>query len=79
MTKDEALDTLLRSAQRSSSPSKSDLQDGATLVRRLGGLALAVVQAGVYCFQRSKSVEIPFMFGQYLEELDQNHGGLMEH
>jgi hypothetical protein len=35
MTEDEGLDTLLRSAQRTSSASDDDLRDGAILAERL--------------------------------------------
>lgn len=82
MMEDEALDALLRSAQRTLSPSEDDLRDGAALAERLGGLALALIQAGVYCFQKTQMAnnsEVPFTFRQYMEEMDGNQAELMKY
>jgi hypothetical protein len=82
MTEDEALDTLLRSAQRTSSASDDDLRDGAILAERLGFLALALVQAGAYCFQKTETIDdepVAFTFKQYLEEMENSHADLLRY
>lgn len=82
MTTEEALDTLLHSAQRAMTPSQDDLENGTELVERLGRLPLAVVQAGAYCFQKSLMIDglqVQFTFRHYLGEMDRYSRDVMEH
>jgi tetratricopeptide (TPR) repeat protein len=82
MADDEALDALMLSAQRTKTLTVDDLQEGAILVDRLGCLALAIIQAGSYCFQKTtivNGIETPFTFRQYLDEMTTNHTDLMRY
>jgi hypothetical protein len=69
MEEDEALATLLQGARRELLLSTEELESTHTLMKELGYLALALVQAGGYyhqLFSSPRGVLKPFTFTQYL-------------
>jgi hypothetical protein len=70
MEADEALATLLRAAQRELPLSNDEMKAAQTLIKELGYLAVALVQAGTYCNQLSSQIHgilHPYTFTKYLE------------
>jgi tetratricopeptide (TPR) repeat protein len=81
MEKDEALSTLLLAARRQGSLSPDEERDARQLVEKLGYLAVALVQAGTYCYQISTAVEgseQPFAFAQYITLFSSQRAELMK-
>ncbi|KIM22236.1 hypothetical protein M408DRAFT_292223 [Serendipita vermifera MAFF 305830] len=72
MEPDEAMSALLKASRRQPPLPQEELNDAQTLVKELGSLALALVLAGTYCYQRSSAqngVLQEFTFTEYLEAL----------
>ncbi|KIM20869.1 hypothetical protein M408DRAFT_30035 [Serendipita vermifera MAFF 305830] len=65
MNDDEAFSTLLKAARRHLPLSSREEEKARELVGMLGHLAVALVQAGTYCYQLSVTVQQPFTFAQY--------------
>jgi tetratricopeptide (TPR) repeat protein len=80
MSRDEALETLVKAARRTPPLRSQDTQVLHVLIEELGYLALALVQAGVYIFN-SGSIEgestRESVFGQYLELFRKERASLM--
>ncbi|KIM20857.1 hypothetical protein M408DRAFT_305993, partial [Serendipita vermifera MAFF 305830] len=69
MTPEEALAALLQAAQRKLPMDDEEMRSAQTLIGDLGWLAIALVQAGTYCYQLSSTVDgvsEPYTFTQYL-------------
>ena len=81
MTKDEALSTLIKAARRSSEMPPEESENATTLIKQLGYLALALVHAGVYCYQLSSfggEEDQIFTFRMYLDRFNSSRATLME-
>jgi tetratricopeptide (TPR) repeat protein len=81
MEQDEALSTLLHAARRELPLSTEEMDSVRTLVKSLGCLALALVQAGAYCHQLSShhhGVWKPFSFMRYLSLFYSHRAELMK-
>jgi len=80
MAKGEALSTLIKAARRSSELPPEESESAATLIKQLGYLALALVNAGVYCYQLSSfgGEDQIFTFRMYLDRFNSNRAALME-
>jgi tetratricopeptide (TPR) repeat protein len=81
MEEDEALATLLQAARRKVPLSTEEMESARTLVKSLGCLALALVQAGAYCHQLSSyhHGELkPFSFMRYLSLFYSHRAELMK-
>jgi len=81
MTEDEALSILIKAARRSSAMPSEESKSAATLIKELGYLALALVHAGVYCYQLSSfggNEDQIFTFAMYLDRFNSNRASLME-
>lgn len=69
MSFDESLATILNAARRQLPLSDVETQSALILLKELGYLAVALVQAGTYCYRLSSSVNDvlqPYTFTQYL-------------
>jgi tetratricopeptide (TPR) repeat protein len=81
MEEDEALATLLQTARRELPLSTEEMESARTLVKSLGCLALALVQAGAYCHQlssRHHGVMMSFSFVRYLSLFHSHRAELMK-
>jgi len=69
MEADEAMKTLMRAARREPSLPPEEMEGAQKLMKELGCLAVALVQAGTYCHQLSSyqhGILHPYTFTQYL-------------
>jgi tetratricopeptide (TPR) repeat protein len=81
MEEDEVLATLLHAARRESPLATEEIDSARTLVKSLGCLALALVQAGAYCHQLSsyhQGVFKPYSFIRYLSLFYSHRAELMK-
>jgi tetratricopeptide (TPR) repeat protein len=81
MEEDEALATLVQAARRDSALSNEEMAGARTLIKELGYLALALVQAGTYCHQLSSyhgGILQPYTFTQYLSLFYSHRAELMK-
>ena len=74
---EEALTTLLNAARRQLPLPADDLKNAYTILRELGCLAVAIVQAGTYCHEMSSSTQ-PYSFTQYLSLFNKHRAELMK-
>src|SRR5450432_2400287 len=72
MEQEEALATLLHAARRHLPLSTEELKSAQTLLKELGCLAVALVQAGTYCH------ELSYSFTQYLSLFYSHRAELMK-
>ena len=80
MEADEALTTLLHAARRERPLSAIEMEKAHALAKELGYLAVALVQAGTYCYQLSshqRGVLSPFTFTQSLSLFQKQRPELM--
>lgn len=77
MEKTEALAVLLRAARRQARLLREEMESANELLERLGFLAVALVQAGSLCYQRS-SLNEPFTFTDYLSLFDSERATFMQ-
>ncbi|KIM22787.1 hypothetical protein M408DRAFT_332742 [Serendipita vermifera MAFF 305830] len=81
MTKEEALSAMVQAARRSLPLSDEEIESVNVLLKELGCLAVALVQAGTYCRQLSSTVgEVfrPYSFTQYLNLFKSHRMDLMK-
>jgi hypothetical protein len=80
MVADEALSTLLRAARRELPLPAEEIKNVHTLMKELGYLAVALVQAGTYCHHLSDSRDgsLPYTFTQYLSLFYSHRAELMK-
>jgi hypothetical protein len=81
MEEDEAMVTLLQAARRQAPSSDKELESAKALIKELGYLAVALVQAGTYCHQLSSEVHgvfQPYTFTQYLSPFYTHRAEIMK-
>ncbi|KIM21561.1 hypothetical protein M408DRAFT_102576 [Serendipita vermifera MAFF 305830] len=81
MTADEALSALLQAARRELPLPDQEMNSAHALLKELGCLAVALVQAGTYCLQLSSTVGEdfhPYTFTQYLDLFRSHRADLMK-
>ncbi|KIM20858.1 hypothetical protein M408DRAFT_81423, partial [Serendipita vermifera MAFF 305830] len=81
MTPEEALAALLQAAQRKLPMDDEEMRSAQILIGDLGWLAIALVQAGTYCYQLSSTVDgvsDPYTFTQYLSLLRSHRADLLK-
>ncbi|KIM22353.1 hypothetical protein M408DRAFT_40768, partial [Serendipita vermifera MAFF 305830] len=81
MTADEALSAMVQAACRSLPLHDDEMNSAQSLLKELGFLAVAVVQAGTYCLQLSSTVGEdfhPYTFTQYLDLFKSHRADLMK-
>ncbi|KIM22340.1 hypothetical protein M408DRAFT_49161, partial [Serendipita vermifera MAFF 305830] len=81
MTADEALSAMIQAACRSLPLPDEENNSAQSLLKELGFLAVAVVQAGTYCLQLSSTVGEdfhPYTFTQYLDLFKSHRADLMK-
>ncbi|KIM31713.1 hypothetical protein M408DRAFT_237152 [Serendipita vermifera MAFF 305830] len=81
MDADEAMAVILQASRRQLPLSDQEMRDVQNLLKELGYLAVALVQAGTYCFQFSSTaggVLRPYTFSQYLSLFNLHRAELMK-
>ncbi|KIM22777.1 hypothetical protein M408DRAFT_78570, partial [Serendipita vermifera MAFF 305830] len=81
MDVDEAMAVLVQAARRQLPLPGQEMRDAQDLLKELGCLAVALVQAGTYCFQFSSTVGgilRPYTFSQYLSLFSLHRAELMK-
>ncbi|KIM19773.1 hypothetical protein M408DRAFT_53193, partial [Serendipita vermifera MAFF 305830] len=78
MTRDEALSAILQSARRHLPLSEEELGSAQVLLKELGCLAVALVQAGTYCRQLSSTIGL-YTFTEYLRLFRSYRADLMKY
>ncbi|KIM28992.1 hypothetical protein M408DRAFT_329034 [Serendipita vermifera MAFF 305830] len=81
MDVEEAMTALLQAARRQLPLSEQEIYSAQNLLKELGCLAVALVQAGTYCYQFSSTTQgvfRPYTFSQYLSLFNSRRAELMK-
>ncbi|KIM29151.1 hypothetical protein M408DRAFT_43937, partial [Serendipita vermifera MAFF 305830] len=81
METEEAIEVLLQAARRQKPLPLEEVKSVQALTGELGCLAVALVQAGTYCYQMSSTINgvfQPYTFNQYLSLFSSHRVGLMK-
>ncbi|KIM28914.1 hypothetical protein M408DRAFT_57037, partial [Serendipita vermifera MAFF 305830] len=81
MSPSEAFALMLLAARRDPKLSQEEMHSAQTLIKELGCLAVALVQAGTYCYQLSltnSDTTVPYTFTQYLTLFNLHRAELMK-